>query len=176
MEDIGDIGYISKKMPQSRFYREKPIRVVDSKQTMYQVIKSLNADNMDYNSIGYMNHNYTYEEMLREVDKTAIALNEEEMYQKLNEDKIYDLILIDDIIPKFNDLFSEKKDKRTNTISNIMKKSGYDIPIVIMVTENNNNLEEKYLDLGFKDYLSKPVNKGNLNNLLIKYLKENKKY
>ena len=57
-----------------------------------------------------------------------------------------------------------------------MKKSGYDIPIVIMVTENNNNLEEKYLDLGFKDYLSKPVNKGNLNNLLIKYLKENKKY
>ena len=29
------------------------------------------------------------------------------MYQKLNEDKIYDLILIDDIIPKFNDLFIE---------------------------------------------------------------------
>ena len=111
MEDIRDMGYISKKMPQSRFYREEPIRVVDSKQTMYQAIKSLNADNMDYNSIGYMNHNHTYEEMLREVDKTAIALNEEEMYQKLNEDKIYDLILIDDIIPKFNALFSEKKTK-----------------------------------------------------------------
>lgn len=103
------------------------------------------------------------------------ALNEEEMYQKLNEDKIYDLILIDDIIPKFNDLFNEKQDKRTNTINNIKKKSGYDIPIIIMVTENNNNLEKKYLDLGFNNYLSKPVNKGNLNNILIKYLKDNKK-
>ena len=103
------------------------------------------------------------------------ALNEEEMYQKLNEDKIYDLILIDDIIPKFNDLFSQKQDKRTNTVNSIIKKSGYDIPIIIMVTENNNNLEQKYLDLGFNDYLSKPVNKGNLNKVLIKYLKDIKK-
>ena len=62
------------------------------------------------------------------------ALNEEEMYQKLNEDKIYDLILIDDIIPKFNDIFSQKKDKRTNTVNSIIKKSGYDIPIIIMLT------------------------------------------
>lgn len=44
-----------------------------------------------------------------------------------------------------------------------------------MVTENNNNLEQKYLDLGFNDYLSKPVNKGNLNKVLIKYLKDIKK-
>ena len=56
-----------------------------------------------------------------------------------------------------------------------MKKSGYDIPIVVMVTENNNNLEEKYLNLGFNDYLSKPVNKGNLNNILIKYLRNKAK-
>ena len=34
---------------------------------------------MNYNSIGYMNHNYTYEEMLREVDKTAIALKQLEL-------------------------------------------------------------------------------------------------
>lgn len=76
MEEKKHMEYISSKMPQRKYYREEPIRIVDSKQTMYQAIKNLNIDNMNYNSIGYMNHNYTYEEMLREVDKTAIALKQ----------------------------------------------------------------------------------------------------
>ena len=76
MEEKKHIEYISSKMPQRKYYREEPIRIVDSKQTMYQAIKNLNVDNMNYNSIGYINHNYTYEEMMREVDKTAIALKQ----------------------------------------------------------------------------------------------------
>lgn len=74
MEEKKHMEYISSKMPQRKYYREEPIRIVDWKQTMYQAIKNLNVDNMNYNSIGYMNHNYTYEEMMREVDKTAITL------------------------------------------------------------------------------------------------------
>lgn len=74
MGEKNKIECISKIMPQYRFYRDIPIREVDSRQTMYQAINSLNVDNMDYNSVGYMGHNYTYEEILRDVDKTAMAL------------------------------------------------------------------------------------------------------
>lgn len=74
MESKSNIEYISKLMPQYKFYRDIPIREVDSKQTMYQAINNLNINNMDYNSVGYMGHNYTYEEILKDVDKTAMAL------------------------------------------------------------------------------------------------------
>ncbi len=68
--------YISQVMPQTRFYRDIPIRDVDPKQTMYQAIRTLNTGNMEYNSVGYMGHNYTYEYILKEVDRIAIALKQ----------------------------------------------------------------------------------------------------
>ncbi len=100
-----------------------------------------------------------------------IASNEGEMYHKLNQDKTYDLILLDDIIPEFNNLFNEKLERKLSIISNIENAAGYEIPIVILVTPNNDNLEEKYLSIGFSDYILKPVNKGNLNRILNNFIK-----
>lgn len=68
--------FISEKMPQKKYYRDIPLRNIDSNQSMYSLIKNINDENLDLNAIGYMNHNYTYEEVLKEVDKTAIAFKQ----------------------------------------------------------------------------------------------------
>ena len=49
-------------------------------------------------------------------------------------------------------------------------KSMGDIPPVIALTANSSTgLKGKYLQAGFSDYLSKPINNGELNRLMVKY-------
>lgn len=107
--------------------------------------------------------------------KVETANTDEDMFKKLANNKTYDLILIDDIIPKFNNLLNDKVERKFNTIDNISKSAGYKIPVVIMVTPNNEKIEEKYINNGFDDYVLKPVNKGDLNRILSCFLKINKK-
>ena len=102
------------------------------------------------------------------------ANNDEDMFKKLAKDKTYDLILIDDIIPKFNNLFNDKIEKKFNIVDNVSKSARYEIPIVIMVTPNNEKYEDDYIKLGFNDYIMKPVNKSDLNRILSCFLKINK--
>lgn len=42
-----------------------------------------------------------------------------------------------------------------------------------MITLNNKNNEKEYLKLGFSDYIIKPINKKNLDNILNKYFQKN---
>ena len=100
---------------------------------------------------------------------------QEDMFKKLSNDKTYDLILIDDIIPKFNNLFNDRFERKFNIIENISKSAGYEIPVVIMVTPNNERYEDDYVKAGFNDYIMKPVNKGDLNRILSCFFKINKK-
>ena len=53
---------------------------------------------------------------------------------------------------------------------NALKNSGYSIPPVVALTANSySGLREKYLEAGFSDYLSKPINFRELNKLMNKY-------
>lgn len=104
-----------------------------------------------------------------------IANTGEDMFKKLSKDKTYDLILIDDIIPKFNNLFNDRIEKKFNIVDNISKSAGYEIPVVILVTPNNERYEDNYVKAGFNDYIMKPVNKGDLNRILSCFLKNNEK-
>lgn len=95
----------------------------------------------------------------------------EEMYEVLLGNETIDLILIDDIIPRFK--VNEETDeiiKSKNGIINLIKRStGYKIATIIMVTPSSNNMISKYLNYGFNDYLLKPINKKNLDQILTKY-------
>ena len=42
-----------------------------------------------------------------------------------------------------------------------------------MITPNINNNEKEYLKLGFSDYIIKPINKKNLDDILNKYFQKN---
>jgi CheY-like chemotaxis protein/signal transduction histidine kinase len=97
-----------------------------------------------------------------------VAMNEEQMNQELSTNTPYDLIIMDDIIPSFNieDEYMEPIDIRKK----VKKTAGYNIPIVIMVTENRAKLESKYKKIGFDDCITKPMNKAKINEIALKYL------
>lgn len=103
----------------------------------------------------------------------TVAQNLEEMGSKLSEDEIFDMIIIDDIIPNFEiDSFAKEIIKDQNGILNYIKKQAkYNIATIIMVTPNNKRIEEQYIKYGFNDYIIKPVNKENIDKILNKYFK-----
>ena len=98
----------------------------------------------------------------------TVAQNLEEMGSKLSEDEIFDMIIIDDIIPNFEiDSFAKEIIKDQNGILNYIKKQAkYNIATIIMVTPNNKKIEEQYIKYGFNDYIIKPVNKENIDKIL----------
>ena len=102
---------------------------------------------------------------------TACTL--EGMYRILLSDETIDLILIDDIIPHFkiNDTTDEIIKSKDGVVSLIKRNTGYKIITVIMVTPSSNNMIRKYLNYGFDDYVLKPINKKNLDQILNKYFK-----
>ena len=74
--------------------------------------------------------------------------------------KKYDMIFLDHMMPEMDGIAT----------MNALKNSGYSIPPVVALTANSySGLREKYLEAGFSDYLSKPINFRELNKLMNKY-------
>jgi len=87
----------------------------------------------------------------------------------LDKDTDFDLMFMGDMMPKLSG---------TETLSIIKKVSridGYYIPIVVLTANVNQGIREKYLGVGFDDYLAKPIEKQELARILKQYLKGRKK-
>ena len=78
----------------------------------------------------------------------------------LSDNKTYDLILIDEEI---NDIESN--------IRLLKKFANYTLNVVIMTSEMDKNSLNNYLENGYDDYIIKPINKQNINNILVKIIK-----
>ena len=73
----------------------------------------------------------------------------------------YDIILMDDMMPKMSG---------TETLKEIQKNELYDGPVVALTANALTGMKEKYIELGFTDYLAKPIEKAELNRVLKTYL------
>lgn len=80
---------------------------------------------------------------------------------KINAGNKYDIIFLDDMMPKLSGVETLKKLKEIEDFS---------IPVVALTANALTGMREKYLNDGFNDYLSKPINKEELNKVLNKYL------
>ena len=81
--------------------------------------------------------------------------------EKIQEGNKYDLILLDDMMPKMSGVETFKKLKEIN---------GFNIPVVILTANAIAGMKEKYLEEGFNDYLAKPIDKVELKRVLNNYL------
>ena len=81
--------------------------------------------------------------------------------EKIQEGSKYDLILLDDMMPKMSGVETFKKLKEIN---------GFNIPVVILTANAIAGMKEKYLEEGFNDYLAKPIDKVELKRVLNNYL------
>ncbi len=94
----------------------------------------------------------------------VLAGSGSEFLDIIDNDTNFDLILMDDMMPKMSG---------TDTLD-IFKKiervSGFSVPVVVLTANAISGMREKYLSCGFDDYLAKPIDKFELNRVLKKYL------
>lgn len=80
----------------------------------------------------------------------------------LKSGKKYDLILMDDMMPKMSGVETLQKIK--------VEIPEFDIPTIALTANALTGMREKYLADGFNDYLAKPINKDELNRVINEYL------
>lgn len=80
---------------------------------------------------------------------------------ELAETQTFDLILMDIMMPKMNGV---------ETLRRLKEIPSFDIPVVALTADAIEGQDEKYIQAGFNDYLSKPIDRYALNRVLNKYL------
>ncbi|HPF82580.1 MAG TPA: response regulator [Bacilli bacterium] len=73
----------------------------------------------------------------------------------------YDLILMDDMMPRM---------RGPETLMRLKQIDGFDIPTVALTANAINGMKEQYIKQGFDDYLAKPIEKDELNQVIKKFL------
>lgn len=89
----------------------------------------------------------------------------EECLDILDKDTNFDLILMDDLMPNMSGI------ETLDVLRKIERVAGYYIPVVALTANATTGMKEKYLNSGFDDYLSKPIDRMELDIILRKYLK-----
>ena len=56
------------------------------------------------------------------------------------------------------------------TFKKLQEIEGFNTPVIALTANAIAGMKEKYLKSGFNDYLSKPIDKGELERILRKYL------
>lgn len=84
-----------------------------------------------------------------------------ECIDKIKTGNKYDLIMLDDMMPKMSGVETLKKLKLID---------GFNMKVVALTANALTGMREKYLNEGFDDYLAKPINKDELNKIINKYL------
>ena len=80
-----------------------------------------------------------------------------EAIERINNGEVYDLILMDDMMPKMSG---------TETLQKLKQIPNFHIPVVALTANAIAGMREKYIQAGFNDYLSKPIEKQELNKVL----------
>ena len=81
--------------------------------------------------------------------------------EKIGMGASYDLILMDDMMPKQSGV---------ETFHKLQEIEGFNTPVIALTANAISGMKEKYLSEGFSDYLSKPIDKTELNKVLNKFL------
>ena len=98
---------------------------------------------------------YNIETKLVESGKDCIDL--------ISNGEIFDLILLDDMMPIM---------KGSETLIRLKKIEGFNIPTVALTANALSGMREKYIGMGFDDYLGKPIERIELVRVLSKYLRK----
>ena len=94
---------------------------------------------------------------------TTLVASGKNCLDLINDHEYFDLILMDDMMPEMNG---------KETFAKLKEIEGFKTPVVALTANALSGMKEQYLKLGFNDYLAKPINKDELDEVLKKYLKK----
>lgn len=81
---------------------------------------------------------------------------------KMVQEKLYDLILLDHLMPEMDGIEALQR----------IREMGLQLPVIALTANAISGAKETYLQAGFQDYLSKPLNAKELEDIVRKYLPE----
>ena len=84
-----------------------------------------------------------------------------ECINKIENNNKYDIIFMDIMMPKMSG---------TETLKKLKQIENFNIPVVALTADAIQGKSNKYIEVGFNDYLSKPIDKNELNKVLNKIL------
>ncbi|MCL2189593.1 MAG: response regulator [Defluviitaleaceae bacterium] len=90
------------------------------------------------------------------------ALSGEEAIRKVETGSTYDIIFMDYMMPDMNGV----------EVTKYLRASGYTSPIVALTADTVTSSAEVYIQNGFNDFITKPIDINQVNNVLIKYVKK----
>jgi len=86
-----------------------------------------------------------------------------EAIELVKENNVYDLILLDQMMPGIDG---------TETLIKLREIENFKTPIVVLTADAIKGKKEEYIKEGFDDYISKPIDKKELSRVLSKFLKD----
>ncbi|MBQ8871552.1 MAG: response regulator [Bacilli bacterium] len=89
--------------------------------------------------------------------------NGQDCIDKINNGEKYDLIFMDIMMPKMDGV---------TTLNKLKKIENFAIDTIALTADAIDGQKEKYLQDGFNDYLAKPIEKKELNRVIIKFLSQ----
>ena len=89
-----------------------------------------------------------------------------ECINKIENGNIYDIILLDIMMPKMGGV---------ETLKRLKQIENFNTPVIALTADAIQGKSNKYLEVGFNDYLSKPIDRNEFSHILSKYLKGSKK-
>ena len=90
------------------------------------------------------------------------CISGEEAINRIENNEKFHLLLVDDMMPGMSGTKMMQK----------LRKDGYSVPMIVLTANVMSGQKEKYVSLGFDDYLGKPINRHELDRVLNTYLKK----
>ena len=90
-----------------------------------------------------------------------------ECLEKINEGKVYDLILMDIVMPEM---------QGDECLAALKKRPDFNTPVIALTADALSDSKDKYLEKGFTDYLSKPFSKDQIEDKLDLIFKDKEGY
>ena len=89
------------------------------------------------------------------------ATNGVECVNKVKRGGEYDIIFLDDMMPKMNG---------REALAKLKEDPNFDIPVIALTANAITGMRQEYLNCGFNDYLSKPIEKQELERVIKEYI------
>ena len=144
---------------------EKPIGDIETIKILKKKASSFNASGkkiliVDDNKLNLK----VAEKLLKPYEVICTSINSgNECLNLINSGEKFDLILLDQMMPDMDGI---------QTLEKLKENKDFKTPVIVLTADAIVGVKEKYLSVGFNDYLSKPIDVEKLNDILKKYLQD----
>ena len=157
--------YLNKKQTPVEIKAEPEVQKEEEKQELPRIENTINLTGKNILIVDDNNLNIKVaSNLIKKYGPTIDSVNSgQDCIDKINNGATYDLIFMDDMMPNMSG---------TETFHHLKENPNFHIPVCMLTANAIEGMKENYLKEGFDDYMSKPINKTELERVLVKFLKK----